>query len=99
MFSPERRETRAAGFDLSGYYAAPSHADVWPENWHAVVLFLRVQTQWRVGPGGPIGLDYCAVYPLLDRLHPTDADAWTDALDDIRVMESAALDEMRLHQQ
>lgn len=64
-----------------------------------VTAFVRVQTQWRMGPGGPIGLDYAAVYPLLDRLHAGDADAWTDALDDIRVMEDAALDEMRLHQQ
>lgn len=64
-----------------------------------VTAFVRVQTQWRMGPGGPIGLDYAAVYPLLDHLHAGDADAWTDALDDIRVMEGAALDEMRLHQQ
>ena len=52
-----------------------------------------------MGASGPIGIDYGALYPLLDRLHPTDADAWTQALDDIRVMEGAALDEMRMHQQ
>lgn len=62
-----------------------------------MAVFLRVLTQWRMGPAGAIGLDYCAAYPLLDRLHRDDVDAWTEALDDLRVMESAALDEMRLH--
>lgn len=34
---------------------------VWPENWAAVRLFDSVQTQWRTGPGGVIGLDYLAL--------------------------------------
>lgn len=62
------------------------------------VLFARMQTQWRAGSSGPIGLDYCAVYPLLDRMHPNDPDAWSDTLDDIRDMEGAALAELRRHQ-
>lgn len=31
-----------------------------PENWDVVLAFLAVQTQWRVGPGGYVGLDYPA---------------------------------------
>lgn len=58
-----------------------------------------MQTQWRVGAGGPIGLDYATVYPLLDRLHPGAPDAWMQALDEIRDMEAEALDEMRSRQQ
>jgi hypothetical protein len=34
---------------------------VFPENVPAVDLFLDVQTQWRVGLGGAIGLDYVGV--------------------------------------
>ena len=48
-----------------------------------------------MGPGGPCGLDYLTVYPLLDRLYPSDADAWTEAFTDFRVMEAAALAELR----
>lgn len=46
-----------------------------------------------MGTGGAIGLDYATLYPLLDRLGLTDAE-WLHALDDIRVMESAALTAM-----
>lgn len=35
--------------------------EVLPEAWPAVEMFLRVQTQWRVGMAGLIGLDYAAV--------------------------------------
>lgn len=32
--------------------------EVWPENWDAVGMFLRVQTQWIVGMSGAVGLNY-----------------------------------------
>lgn len=35
--------------------------DIWPENWTAVRLFIALQTQWRIGKGGPTGLDYSAL--------------------------------------
>lgn len=56
-------------------------------------MFRKVSTQWRTGPGGPTGLDYCAVYPLMDRLG-LDADAWDALLADIQVMEAEAIDVM-----
>jgi hypothetical protein len=69
------------------------HVEVWPENWPAFSLFTRVQTQWRLGPGGATGLDYLVVMRLLDRmsLSDTDYDLW---LDDIRIMEGAAIEAM-----
>ena len=30
----------------------PQHFEVWPENWEAVRLFIRCQTQWRWRPDG-----------------------------------------------
>jgi hypothetical protein len=39
--------------DLSG-----DDVEVWPCNWPAFLLFNRISTQWRVGAGGAIGLDY-----------------------------------------
>ena len=63
----------------------------WPENAQAVYLFIQLLTQWRVGMGGPTGLDYAAVYPLLDR-KAADSDEWDQLFDDLRVMEGAALE-------
>lgn len=50
-----------------------------------------METQWRFGMAGPVGLDYTALYPMLDRLN-LDSDSWLQILDDVRVMESAALE-------
>ncbi len=92
MFAPVPTGRRN-GFDLSHLYQ-PGDAEVWPENWATWVLFDRVSTQWRIGMRGAIGLDYCAIYPLMDRMQ-LSADDWMQTLDDIRAMESAALDELR----
>ena len=66
---------------------------MWPENWPAFVLFARVQTQWNVSMGGPTGLRYEAIYPLLDRETDT-ADEWQALFQDIQVLEGAALKQM-----
>ncbi len=47
--------------------------------------------------GQLLGLDYSAVYPLLDRRCP-DADDWNEMFEDIRAMESAALEQTRQDQ-
>lgn len=67
--------------------------EVWPDNWRAFVLFSRVQTQWNVSMGGPTGLRYEAIYPLLDREADTK-DEWLELFQDIQVLESAALKQM-----
>ena len=47
--------------------------EVWDDNWATVQMFLRIQTQWRVSMGGPVGLDYaslnwlCTLYPVEDQ--------------------------------
>jgi len=58
------------------------------------LLYLRVATQWRHGFSGPTGLDYSAVYPLLDRMD-LSRDDWDQMLADLQVIEVAARDEMR----
>ena len=64
--------------------------EVWPDNHAAFILFNNLSTQWRVGMGGPTGLDYAAVYPLLDRA-AKDPQEWGELFSDIQVMEGAAL--------
>lgn len=73
---------------------AGDEVEVWPENWPVVALFCRLGTQWNAGHAGATGLRYEAVYPLLDRSYP-DADEWDRALDDLQLMERAALAAMR----
>lgn len=73
--------------------AANEVLEVWPENWPTWQLFMRVGTQWAVGMGGPTGLRYEALYPLLDRA-ATDAAEWSALLDDVQAMEHAALKAM-----
>jgi len=61
-----------------------------PEAWPVVQLWLRVQTQWRVGGmGGAVGLDYPAVFAVMDRLRIDDNDGALFA--GVQVMEVAAL--------
>ena len=67
--------------------------EVWPDNHAAFNLFNTIGTQWRVGMGGATGLDYGAIYPLLDRI-AQDAAEWMDLFDDLQVLERAALKQM-----
>ena len=63
---------------------------MWPDTHAAFILFNNLSTQWRIGMGGPTGLDYAAVYPLLDRA-AKDPQEWDELFSDIQVMEGAAL--------
>lgn len=64
---------------------------VWPENWQAVGFFMDFcRTQWRVGMGGPTGLDYTAVLACLRSLK-LGRDKADEVFADVRVMEVAAL--------
>lgn len=51
-----------------GTAAQPDDSTVclWPENARAWGLWLRLQTQWRVGFDGKTGLDYAGVRACLD---------------------------------
>lgn len=62
--------------------------EVWEENWAAVEMFMRAQTQWRVGMNGLIGLDYGAVAWLLTLYEVEDH---RSLLEDLQVMEGAVL--------
>lgn len=69
--------------------------EVWPESWAALSLFVRLQTQWSwaVGMGGGrrMGLQYGAVYPLIDRVVAGNQEEWGELFGDIQAMEQAVL--------
>jgi len=65
--------------------------EVLPENWDALTLFLKVQTQWRTTMGGVIGLDYASVISTA-KLY--EYENLGSVLQDLQVIEVAALAEM-----
>ncbi|WP_194206807.1 DUF1799 domain-containing protein [Superficieibacter sp. 1612_C1] len=62
--------------------------EVWPDVWPSFLVFQSAGTQWRTGMGGVTGLDY-SVLPWLMKVRGIENEA--TALNDIRIMESAAL--------
>ena len=66
----------------------PQDFEVWPDNWPAVEMFLRCQTQWRTTMSGVCGLDYSAVEWLF-RLY--EVEDQPTVLEDLQVMEAAAV--------
>ena len=66
----------------------PEVFEVWPENWNTVVMWCRVQTQWRTSAGGAIGLDYSVLAWLFNMYAVDDPRA---LLEDLQAMEGAAL--------
>lgn len=63
---------------------------VWPENWDAVRVFTACATQWRISAGHRTGLDYAALYAVIQMLGIT---ANEDLLARIQVLEAEALKE------
>lgn len=82
-----------AAFGLKVADVTPPDAEIWPENETTVDVFVQMGTQWRVGVGGPVGLDYNAL-PFVMRMQRVPPDEQPDLFEAIRVMERAALDEM-----
>ena len=84
-------EAFGAPADVIAQATQESGADceVWPENWPVVELWLRIETQWRVGFNGLIGLDYGAVRWMFDLYEVDDRRGMLEAL---QVMERAVLE-------
>ncbi|MCT8165631.1 DUF1799 domain-containing protein [Pseudomonas sp. HD6421] len=64
--------------------------EVWPDAWLGFCLFEALGTQWRLGPGGPSGLDYAAI-PAVARMMDIKRSQLADVFPDIRIMEREAL--------
>lgn len=70
-------------------YRPPPPVGLWPDLAEPFSLFVRNHTQWRVGPGGVVGLDYLVFFRELDRLPQQDQD---ETMDVIRLIERFALE-------
>ncbi len=82
----------AGGFSPEDF--EPDPVEVWPENWPAWVLFAEMSGQWRVNFGGPVALDYTALFARMDRMRLGDA-AWEEMFADVRALEAQALQTMK----
>lgn len=56
-------------------------------------VFLSMSTQWRMGPNGPIGLDYAAIPAVMSLLN-VKKKSRSRLFRDLQVIEYAALEEM-----
>lgn len=63
---------------------------VLPENETVLAVFMAMQSQWRVGMGGPIGLDYAAL-PVVFEALKVGKKKRRDAFQWLRIMENEAL--------
>jgi hypothetical protein len=68
----------------------PPEVYLWPENVAVWAIFQDVRTQWNVGMGGPVGLNYSGV-DVLVKLRVKKRDR-PDVFSKIQVMERAMLE-------
>jgi len=65
--------------------------EVWEDNWEAVMMFLRMQTQWNVSMSGLVGLNYQALETLMRLYHVKEP---VELFEKVQVIERAALVKM-----
>lgn len=83
-----QNDAEAYGVILPEKLTAPVDYEVFPENWDAVLLFLRCQTQWRAGAEGSVlGLDYGPVFQMM-ALYAVESQR--DVMDGVQVIEAKA---------
>jgi len=82
-------DAKAFGIALPAAAPIEDCYEVWEEHWDAVMVFLRCQTQWRMGGmSGPVGLDYGAVEWVTRLYEISEPRA---VLEDLQVIEGAVL--------
>ena len=67
---------------------------MWEENWDTLMMFLRMQTQWTVTMGGYVGLKYEVLLGASGLMSLYDVENPREMLEDLQVMEAAALSEL-----
>lgn len=92
--APDPEELKAIGL-LPEDVEDNSIVEVWEENWPALEIFSMLGTQWRVGMGGPTGLDY-AILPIIFDGRGIKPKRRLELLSDLQIMEREALRLMTL---
>jgi hypothetical protein len=73
--------------------AAMNEIEIWPDNFDAYRLFEAMRTQWRIGFGGPTGLDYSVLKSVAELIGLAGSDGGMDQelFAKVRHMEFAVL--------
>jgi|TARA_Y100000289_G_scaffold65034_1_gene77871 hypothetical protein len=90
-------DAAAFGLEIPVEKKEPENTDfeVWEENWEAVMMFLRMQTQWSTSMSGYVGLKYEVLLSsggLFDLYNVKDR---RDVLERLQTLEATALSELR----
>lgn len=95
--TPHRRDIdeACAAFGIpAGSVEGPQTTDedlqLWPEHATPLAIFQCMAGQWRMGPGGPIALDYTALPVVCAALRVRPGEM-RRAFEPLRVMEAEAL--------
>lgn len=67
---------------------------MWEENWETVLMFLRMQTQWSMSFSGVVGLKYEVLLSAGGLFDIYNVENRREMLEDLKIMEHAALTEM-----
>jgi hypothetical protein len=78
------------GLTAAQLHQEPEACALWPETVGPFLLFEALLSQWRMGPGGPVGLDYGAL-PVVARQLRLAGRKLREAFSGMRVMEAEAL--------
>lgn len=90
---PTNLSEQAAALNIKGLpdeALEPQDFEVELDCWEAVQMFARLMTQWRMGPAGPLGLDYGAAQWLFSLYSVSKP---RQLLEDLQRMEATWLDE------
>ncbi|SEO63357.1 Phage related hypothetical protein [Luteibacter sp. UNC138MFCol5.1] len=87
---PTAAQASLIGLRASDFPKEQTLVELWPETFPQLLFFRGFTTQWRQGPGGPVGLDYAVIFHELDR-KGLATDAYDDMLHALRIIEDEAL--------
>ena len=87
------KDLEAFGADESSLPAElrePQQYEVMQDNWDSVLMFLRVESQWRTTSSGVMGLDYNVLLGSGGLMDLYDVAEPRQTLEDLQVMEGTA---------
>lgn len=90
--APTQEELAPTAYTLEDF--PEPEVEVWDDHWVVIDIFQKLSTQWRMGFNGPVALDYNVFHHYLER-HGYTGEDFNAIMDDIGVIEQAALSEIR----
>jgi hypothetical protein len=88
----DQAQSDAVALGLELPQQAPAEFEVFPENWEAVLMWMRVGTQWRTTMDGISGLDYSVLLGPGKMFDLYAVDNGREMLEDLQVMEATVLE-------